>query len=130
MEKVTLFARDDAADPAAALGGLGPEVTELFTTYAGLLAGQGETAVAAKYCGQQDDAASLLLDRLRRSSGLRSAAAVASGSRQVAVQLKAAALMSEPSPKVCASAVGSAMVAARITRACDRAGPGHRWSLA
>ena len=71
VEKVTIFARDESGkcDPSAQLAALGPEIVDLFTNYAGLLASQGQSLVAAKYCGQADDNAARLLDRLYRSSG-------------------------------------------------------------
>merc|ERR1719247_1074186 len=71
VEKVTVFARDDSnpnQDPTQALGSLGPEVVDLFTQYSEKLAAEGEIAAATKYCGAQDDASRLLLDRLHRAA--------------------------------------------------------------
>ena len=71
VEKVTVFARDDSRpeqDPTQALGALGPEVVDLFTSYAERLAAEGEIHAATKYCGSQDDASRLLLDRLHRAA--------------------------------------------------------------
>lgn len=70
IERVAVFARDDnnAAGPLN-LSALGPEITQLFAEYAGLLASQGQLEIAARYCAPTTPPSAFLLDRLHVAAG-------------------------------------------------------------